>query len=1186
MNIRLLLLLMLSAFAGNIKADELLIQDFELEPGQQKEVSVELNNSESQYIMLDFYIQLPSGVSIAKDGDGYLMYELNSSRTLRSHNLEIEQQSNGNYHVLLYSSRNEALNGTSGAVFTMTVEADASATPGDYTGKLFNQITSDINKQEIDFPERTFNVTISGNTPMPTSDYLSIADFQLRQGEQKEIAVELNNTENQYIMLDFYIQLPSGVSIAKDGDGYLMYELNSSRALRSHNLEMEQQSNGNYHVLLYSSRNEALKGTSGAVFTMTVEADASAAPGDYTGKLFNQITSDINKQEIDFLERNFNINVSVAKQPQSLSLQEIPAKTYGETDFSLPEKTNEGLTVTWASSDANVAAVSGNTVSLKGTGSATLTATQAGDASHTPFSQTFTLTVNKAPLTITAENKTKTAGEANPELTVTYEGFVNGETESVLTKKPTVTTTATTGSVAGDYPITASGATATNYNITYVAGTLTVVKADQRITLTEIPAMTYGDAAYSLPSKTDKGLPIIWIVNDAKVATITNGLLTVAGTGSAMVSAIQGGDDSNNALTASFPLTVNKAPLTITADNKTKTAGEANPELTVTYEGFVNNESESVLTKKPTVTTTATTGSVAGDYPITASGATAANYNITYVAGTLTVVKADQSVTLTEIPALTYGDAAYTLPVTTAEGQTLTWTSNNAKVAAVSGNTLTAAGAGTATVTATQAGDASHNPFSKTFTLTVNKAPLTITAENKTKTAGEANPELTVAYEGFVNNETESVLTKKPSVTTTATTGSVAGDYPITASGATAANYNITYVAGTLTVIKADQSVALTEIPAMTYGDEAYTLPTTTDGGQTLTWTSNNAKVATVSGNKLTAAGAGTATVTATQAGDASHNPFSKTFTLTVNKAPLTITAENKTKTAGEANPELTVTYEGFVNGETESVLTKKPTVTTTATTGSVAGDYPITASGATAANYNITYVAGTLTVVKADQSVTLTDLPSMTYGDEAYTLPLTTAEGQPLAWTSSNPKVADVNGGTLTVTGAGTTAVTATQAGDASHNPFSKTFTLTVNKAKLTITADDQSKTRGEENPAFTLTYDGFVNGDDEMSLTELPEITCEADDKSPEGEYPIKLSGGASENYELVLVNGVLTVNKPARLRGDVNEDGKVDISDIVAVINQIAGTATYRYADVNEDTKVDISDIVAIINIIAGQ
>ena len=57
-------------------------------------------------------------------------------------------------------------------------------------------------------------------------------------------------------------------------------------------------------------------------------------------------------------------------------------------------------------------------------------------------------------------------------------------------------------------------------------------------------------------------------------------------------------------------------------------------------------------------------------------------------------------------------------------------------------------------------------------------------------------------------------------------------------------------------------------------------------------------------------------------------------------------------------------------------------------------------------------------------------------------------------------------------------------------------------------------------------------------------------------------------------------------AHLSGDVNEDGKVDISDIVAVINQIAGTATFRYADVNTDDKVDISDIVAVINIIAAQ
>ena len=55
---------------------------------------------------------------------------------------------------------------------------------------------------------------------------------------------------------------------------------------------------------------------------------------------------------------------------------------------------------------------------------------------------------------------------------------------------------------------------------------------------------------------------------------------------------------------------------------------------------------------------------------------------------------------------------------------------------------------------------------------------------------------------------------------------------------------------------------------------------------------------------------------------------------------------------------------------------------------------------------------------------------------------------------------------------------------------------------------------------------------------------------------------------------------------LKGDVNTDGKVDISDIVAIINDIAGSTTYQFSDVNGDSKVDISDIVAVINIISGQ
>ncbi len=58
----------------------------------------------------------------------------------------------------------------------------------------------------------------------------------------------------------------------------------------------------------------------------------------------------------------------------------------------------------------------------------------------------------------------------------------------------------------------------------------------------------------------------------------------------------------------------------------------------------------------------------------------------------------------------------------------------------------------------------------------------------------------------------------------------------------------------------------------------------------------------------------------------------------------------------------------------------------------------------------------------------------------------------------------------------------------------------------------------------------------------------------------------------------------NMPDQRRGDVNKDGNVDISDIVAVINHISGNVHYIFSNVNGDEHVDISDITAIINIIS--
>ena len=87
--------------------------------------------------------------------------------------------------------------------------------------------------------------------------------------------------------------------------------------------------------------------------------------------------------------------------------------------------------------------------------------------------------MNKAALTVTANNAARLYGAANPTFIVSYSGFVNGETPSVMTGSPSLTTTAAVSSSAGAYVIAAATGTlaATNYSFSFVNGTLTVGKA-------------------------------------------------------------------------------------------------------------------------------------------------------------------------------------------------------------------------------------------------------------------------------------------------------------------------------------------------------------------------------------------------------------------------------------------------------------------------------------------------------------------------------------------------------------------------------------------------------------------------------------------------------------------------------------------------------------------------------------
>jgi len=99
------------------------------------------------------------------------------------------------------------------------------------------------------------------------------------------------------------------------------------------------------------------------------------------------------------------------------------------------------------------------------------------DPIHQPMTTNMLINVLKKALTITALDTNTVYGAALPAFSAAYSGFVNGDTAAALDTPVVFATPATTNSKVGTYSIELSGATATNYTITFVNGMLTIAPA-------------------------------------------------------------------------------------------------------------------------------------------------------------------------------------------------------------------------------------------------------------------------------------------------------------------------------------------------------------------------------------------------------------------------------------------------------------------------------------------------------------------------------------------------------------------------------------------------------------------------------------------------------------------------------------------------------------------------------------
>jgi uncharacterized repeat protein (TIGR01451 family) len=279
------------------------------------------------------------------------------------------------------------------------------------------------------------------------------------------------------------------------------------------------------------------------------------------------------------------------------------------------------------------------------------------------------------------------------------------------------------------------------------------------------------------------------------------------------------------------------------------------------------------------------------------------------------------------------------------------------------------------------------------------------------------------------------------------------GTYSLTAMATDSAGATATSSAVSVTVGKSDQTITFDPISAKSYGDAPFTVNATASSGLPVAFTIVSGP-ATVSGNTVTITGVGSVTVRASQAGDANFNvALDVDRSFNVAKGSATIALSNLSQTYdGTAKPVtattnpvglsgLSITYNGSGSAPTN------------------VGGYSVVASLAND-NYSASDASGILAIGKASQTITFDQPANKTYGDASFGVSASSSSGLPLSFSIiSGP--ATIVGSTVSLNGAGTVTVRASQSGNANYNAANdvdRSFSVAKASATITLTNLNQN--------------------------------------------------------------------------------------------------------------------------------
>jgi len=292
---------MVFAVPGNIDipddpapaTNSLNVQSVELAPGESVNLDIDLKNDTKNLMGWQCDIMLPEGLTLETKANGKPAATLGNRFANTEHSISSNRLANGAYRFVVTSMDGEAIPGTAGKLFTVTLKANASLAERTgtepaptLTGKMTNIEFNTQDNQKLTFDDVAFTVAITGSAPNgaeQTDNILKVQGVEMFPGESVAVNIEMENKATNLMGWQCDIVLPQGLSLALKANGKPAAKLGDRFNSTEHSISSSRLANGAYRFIATSMDGEAIPGTSGTLFTVTLQADASLAERAGTG---------------------------------------------------------------------------------------------------------------------------------------------------------------------------------------------------------------------------------------------------------------------------------------------------------------------------------------------------------------------------------------------------------------------------------------------------------------------------------------------------------------------------------------------------------------------------------------------------------------------------------------------------------------------------------------------------------------------------------------------------------------------------------------------------------------------------------------------------------------------------------------------------------------------------------------